>query len=58
LWYPNAIAPGLVDTASKLFQNVSALLGAEVGEEVDVLAGSYVRPAVVEKIIKNGITAI
>ena len=35
-----------------------ALLDAEVGDEVEVLAGSYVRPAVVEKIIKNGINAI
>jgi transcription elongation GreA/GreB family factor/very-short-patch-repair endonuclease len=31
----------------------SALLGAEEGEEVEVLVGSYIRPAVVEKIQKN-----
>jgi transcription elongation GreA/GreB family factor len=30
-----------------------ALLGAEEGDEVDVLVGSYVRPAVVETISKN-----
>jgi very-short-patch-repair endonuclease len=30
-----------------------ALLGAEEGDEVDVLVGSYVRPAVVESISKN-----
>jgi transcription elongation GreA/GreB family factor len=30
-----------------------ALLGAEVGDEVEVLVGSYVRPAVVERIIKG-----
>jgi very-short-patch-repair endonuclease len=30
-----------------------ALLGAEVGEEVEVLVGSYVKPAVVERIIKG-----
>jgi transcription elongation GreA/GreB family factor len=30
-----------------------ALLGAEEGDEVDVLVGSYVRPAVVESIFKN-----
>jgi transcription elongation GreA/GreB family factor len=29
-----------------------ALLGAEEGDEVEVLVGSYVRPAVVERIIK------
>jgi hypothetical protein len=28
------------------------LLGAEEGDEVEVLVGSYVRPAVVERIIK------
>jgi hypothetical protein len=30
-----------------------ALLGAEVGDEVEVLVGSYVKPAVVERIIKG-----
>ena len=30
-----------------------ALLGAEEGDEVDVLVGSYVRPAIVESISKN-----
>jgi hypothetical protein len=30
-----------------------ALLGAEEGDEVDVLVGSYVRPAVVESIFKS-----
>jgi transcription elongation GreA/GreB family factor len=30
-----------------------ALLGAEEGDEVEVLVGSYVRAAVVEKIIKG-----
>ena len=30
-----------------------ALLGAEEGDEVDVLVGSYVRPAVVESISKS-----
>jgi transcription elongation GreA/GreB family factor len=30
-----------------------ALLGAEEGDEVEVLVGSYVRPAVVESIIKG-----
>ena len=29
-----------------------ALLGAEEGDEVEVLVGSYVRPAIVERIIK------
>jgi hypothetical protein len=29
-----------------------ALLGAEVGDEVEVLVGSYVKPAVVERIIR------
>ncbi|MBI3676293.1 MAG: GreA/GreB family elongation factor [Proteobacteria bacterium] len=29
-----------------------ALIGAEVGDEVEVLVGSYVRPAVVESIVK------
>jgi transcription elongation GreA/GreB family factor len=29
-----------------------ALLGAEEGDEVEVLAGPYLRPAVVESIIK------
>jgi len=32
-----------------------ALLGAEVGDEVEVLVGSYVRPAVVERIIKGAV---
>jgi transcription elongation GreA/GreB family factor len=32
-----------------------ALLGAEVGDEVEVLVGSYVRPAVVERIIKRAV---
>ncbi|MCW5673409.1 MAG: DUF4011 domain-containing protein [Xanthobacteraceae bacterium] len=31
----------------------SALLGAEKGEEVEVLVGSYMRPAVVESIVKG-----
>jgi hypothetical protein len=31
-----------------------ALLGAEEGDEVEVLVGSYVRPAIVESITKNG----
>ncbi|WP_425484142.1 GreA/GreB family elongation factor [Allomesorhizobium camelthorni] len=31
-----------------------ALLGAEEGDEVEVLTGPYVRPAVVESITKNG----
>jgi transcription elongation GreA/GreB family factor len=31
-----------------------ALLGAEKGEEVEVLIGSYVRRAVIENIIKQG----
>jgi len=30
-----------------------ALLGAEEGDEVEVLVGSYVRPAIVEKIVKG-----
>ena len=32
----------------------SALLGAEEGDEVEVLVGSYIRPAIVEGISKNG----
>jgi transcription elongation GreA/GreB family factor len=32
----------------------SALLGAEEGDEVEVLVGSYIRPAVVENIEKTG----
>jgi Transcription elongation factor, GreA/GreB, C-term len=32
-----------------------ALLGAEVGDEVEVLVGSCVRPAVVERIVKGAI---
>jgi transcription elongation GreA/GreB family factor len=32
-----------------------ALLGAEVGDEVEVLVGSYVGPAVVERIIKGAV---
>jgi hypothetical protein len=32
-----------------------ALLGAEEGDEVEVLIGSYVRPAVVERIIKAAV---
>jgi very-short-patch-repair endonuclease len=32
-----------------------ALLGAEEGDEVEVLVGSYVRPAVVERIIKGAV---
>jgi very-short-patch-repair endonuclease len=32
-----------------------ALLGAGVGDEVEVLVGSYVRPAVVERIIKGAV---
>jgi hypothetical protein len=35
----------------------SALLGAELGDEVEVLVGSYIRPAVVEVISKNGYEA-
>jgi transcription elongation GreA/GreB family factor len=31
------------------------LLGAEVGDEVEVLVGRYVRPAVVEHIIKGAV---
>jgi very-short-patch-repair endonuclease len=31
-----------------------ALLGAEEGDEVEVLVGSYVRPAIVERIIRGG----
>src|SRR6516165_2575936 len=34
-----------------------ALLGAEVGDEVEVLVGSYVKPAVVERIIKGAVGA-
>jgi very-short-patch-repair endonuclease len=34
-----------------------ALLGAEVGDEVEVLVGSYVKPAVVEHIIKGAVGA-
>jgi transcription elongation GreA/GreB family factor len=34
-----------------------ALLGAEVGDEVEVLVGSYVRPAIVEQIIKPAMSA-
>ena len=30
-----------------------ALLGAEVGDQVEVLVGSHVRPAIVERIIKG-----
>ena len=30
-----------------------ALLGAEEGDEVEVLVGSYVRPAVVERVTKG-----
>ncbi|MGH9809382.1 MAG: GreA/GreB family elongation factor, partial [Terriglobia bacterium] len=30
-----------------------ALLGAEEGDEVEVLVGSYVRPAIVESIVKS-----
>ena len=30
-----------------------ALLGAEEGDEVEVLVGSYVKPAVIEQIIKG-----
>lgn len=39
-----------------VYQNTpiaKALLGAEEGEEVEVLVGSYVRPAVVERIMKD-----
>jgi transcription elongation GreA/GreB family factor len=32
-----------------------ALLGAEEGDEVEVLVGSYVKPAVVEQIIKGAV---
>jgi len=32
----------------------AALLGAEPGEEVEVLVGSYIRPAVIESISKKG----
>jgi very-short-patch-repair endonuclease len=32
----------------------SALLGAEQGDEIEVLVGSYIRPAVVESITKSG----
>jgi hypothetical protein len=32
-----------------------ALLGAEEGDEVEVLVGNYVRPAVVERIIKAAV---
>jgi very-short-patch-repair endonuclease len=32
-----------------------ALLGAEEGDEVEVLVGSYVRPAIVERIIKGAV---
>ena len=31
----------------------AALLGAEVGDEVEVLVGSYIRPAIVERISKG-----
>jgi hypothetical protein len=34
-----------------------ALLGAEEGDEVEVLVGSYVRPAVVEQIIKGAVAS-
>jgi very-short-patch-repair endonuclease len=34
-----------------------ALLGAEEGDEVEVLVGSYVRPAVVERIIKAAVAS-
>jgi transcription elongation GreA/GreB family factor len=34
-----------------------ALLGAEAGDEVEVLVGSYVKPAIVEQIIKGAMSA-
>src|SRR5262249_44342808 len=34
-----------------------ALLGAEVGDEVEVLVGSYVKPAIIEQIIKSAMSA-
>jgi very-short-patch-repair endonuclease len=34
-----------------------ALLGAEIGDEVEVLVGSYVKPAIVEQIVKGAISA-
>lgn len=42
-------ADGVVNHEAPIAQ---ALLGAEEGEEVEILVGSYVKPAVVEKIIK------
>jgi transcription elongation GreA/GreB family factor len=33
----------------------SALLGAEEGDEVEVLVGSYIRPAIIEQVAKGGI---
>jgi hypothetical protein len=37
----------------------SALLGAEVGDEVEILVGSYIRPAIIEDISKsNGETTL
>jgi transcription elongation GreA/GreB family factor len=35
-----------------------ALLGAEEGDEVEVLVGSYVRPALVETVIKAKVNEV
>jgi very-short-patch-repair endonuclease len=44
------LSQGLVGQSTPIAQ---ALLGAEEGDEVEVLVGSYVRPAIVESITKN-----
>lgn len=46
---------GLINEASPI---ATALLGAEQGEEVEVLIGSYIRRAVVEQIIKPDETSV
>jgi transcription elongation GreA/GreB family factor len=43
---------GIVDYETPVAQ---ALLGAEEGDEVEVLVGSYIRPAVVECILKAAV---
>lgn len=47
---PSDVSKGLIHHEAPI---AKALLGAEQGDEVEVLNGSYVRPAVVEEIIKR-----